>query len=181
MAADIPPPPPALTGQPTTTPVTDPLGQPAQVDPFSVAYHDHPDIVSAMRNMWTKQNNGDARSESTMIIRGRDVKGNPITRFPKDTQDYSKERFDLLPGDKAIIHTHPNVMDGMPSKADRDIADKNKLDMYTVSKDGLYLYRTGMKQPELVKKGTDWLNPPNVCVPNAKKVCIGPDGPIYAK
>jgi hypothetical protein len=56
-------------------------------------------------------------------------------------------------------------MEARPSQADMDIANKRGIDMYTLSRDGLYRYAPGMKQAELVVQGTDFLNHPNAFVP----------------
>lgn len=145
-----------LAGKPAAAP-TNALDTP-KIDPMSIPVHDHPDVVNAMRDAWTKRMNGEDRSESTIVVHGRKPDGTPIMRFPKDTGDYAKETFDIAPGDKAIIHTHPNRMDPQPSPADRQIADKYGLDMYTVSKAGLYRYSKGMKQAERIYDSPDFLS-----------------------
>jgi hypothetical protein len=62
-----------------------------------------------------------------------------------------------VPGDKAIFHVHPAGFDPRPSDADRDIADKHGVDIYSLSKVGLYKYSKGMKDPQLIENGLDFL------------------------
>jgi hypothetical protein len=134
---------------------------PRTPSPFDLPVYQHPAVLAQMAQMWQHQQNGNTRTESTMVLHSRRPDGTPIIRSMPDTADYSRETFGIMPGDTQIIHTHPNVMDARPSQADMDIANKYGVEMYTVSKDGLYRYAPGMKKAELAIQGTDFLNHPN--------------------
>jgi hypothetical protein len=132
----------------------------ATPDPFSQPIYEHPDVVKAMQGIWTSNRNGNAKSESSFVVHSRRPDGTPIIRNMPDTNDYAKETFSIMPGDTAIVHTHPNGMNYVPSPADMKIADEHPgLEMYVVSQHGLYRYVKGMKKPEQIYSSTDFLAP----------------------
>ena len=144
-----------------STPVSPPtLAKPAAN--FAQPFNENSDIKDHMNKIWEAHKNGQGSSEGSFVIHGRKPDGSPVLRDIPDSEDYHKERFSIMPGDKAIIHTHPDLTDPKPSEADREIADKNGLDMYTLSNGGLYLYRKGMKEPQRVYNDTSFLSPPKV-------------------
>lgn len=65
-------------------------------------------------------------------------------------------QFTIPVGTIAIFHTHPQGRDRMSEK-DMAVADKANLDMYVISRSGLYHYRPRMKGPEMLQAGTDYL------------------------
>jgi len=140
------------------TPVM-PKAQP-KVDPFSVPYYQHPEVIKALGDIWTRRQNGESRAESSFNINSRKPDGTPIIVPNKDTEDYSKETFNIGPNTTAIFHTHPNIMDPRPSEADMKIArDHPTLEMYTMTRNGIWLYKKGFKEPQLVVNNLDFLSP----------------------
>jgi hypothetical protein len=78
---------------------------------------------------------------------------NPVVH----TNQNGKLSFNIPPGTTAVFHTHPQGHDPM-SQQDIDVANQNHVDMYVISVSGLYHYRPGMKEPEMLLAGTDYLN-----------------------
>jgi hypothetical protein len=115
-------------------------------DVFVPAYT-HPDVQNAMADIYAKQGFGTRDTESSFIIHGHKPDFTPILKPVKEAQVRHHETFDIAPGDTAIVHTHPNSDDPRPSQPDRDIADKHNIDIYTVTSQGVFLYRKGMKTP----------------------------------
>ena len=124
---------------------------------FDTPFYQDPAVIKALASMWEHQLLGNSKTESSLVIHGRDAASNVILRACPDTHDYSRETFSLMPNDKAIFHTHPNSRESKPSTADIAIADKYGVEMYVLSKDGLWMYRTGMSSPVLVIQGTSFL------------------------
>lgn len=123
---------------------------------FSTPVYESPAVVAAMRVMWRSHVDGKDGSESTIILHSRRPDGTPIIRTVPDTKDFSRETFPLMPGDTAVIHTHPASKDPRPSETDKKIADKYGIEMFTLSNEGVYRYKTG-EGTTLVVAGTEFL------------------------
>ncbi len=127
-------------------------------DPFSIPMYQNPAAVEDMRSVWEKNAEGKLPTESSFVVHGRRPDGSPILMPVQDQHQYKKESFSIRPGDSDIVHTHPSLpgTDPKPSPADMTIADQHPgMGMYVMGRDGLYRYVKGMKEPELVQKGTD--------------------------
>lgn len=59
----------------------------------------------------------------------------------------------------AIVHTHPNKSHPEPQGPDLLIADKFGVPMFTITRDGMYLYDPATKNIAKVQDGLDWLKP----------------------
>ena len=125
-------------------------------EPFTTPVYQSPTVVAAMRVMWRSHVDGKDGSESTIILHLRRPDGTPVVRTVPDTKDFSRETFPLMPGDTAVIHTHPASKDPHPSEADKKIADKYGIEMFTLSAAGVYRYKTG-EGTTLVVDGTSFL------------------------
>ena len=123
---------------------------------FDTPFYKEPAVLKALAGVWERQALGNSKAESSFVIHGRTTTGDVIMRACPDTYDYSRETFSLMPGDKAIFHTHPNSREGKLSTADIAIADRYGVEMYVLSKDGLWMYRTG-HSPVLLIQGTSFL------------------------
>ena len=117
----------------------------------NVELHLKPEIIDAMRSAWTKAGGGVSRSEAGFYV-GSD---GSTTAADRTNQDGALQ-FIIPAGTTAIFHTHPQGHDRM-SQQDMVVADKGNLDMYVISHSGLYHYRPGMKGPEMLQAGTDYL------------------------
>ena len=109
-----------------------------------------PEIIEAMRNAWLRASLGNSRNEAGFCYNGMI---NPVVH----TNQNGKLSFNIPPGTTAVFHTHPQGHDPM-SQQDIDVANQNHVDMYVISVSGLYHYRPGMKEPEMLLAGTDYLN-----------------------
>ena len=115
----------------------------------TVELHLRPEIIEAMRNAWLSASLGNSPNEAGFYYNGTI---NPVAH----TNQNGKLAFNIPPRTTAVLHTHPQGHDLM-SQQDIDVANQNHIDMYVISRSGLYHYRPGMKGPEMVQAGTDYL------------------------
>ena len=108
-----------------------------------------PEIIEAMRDAWLRASLGNSRNEAGFCYNGTI---NPVVQ----TNQNGKLSFNIPSGTTAVFHTHPQGHDPM-SQQDIDVANHNHVDMYVISASGLYHYRPGMKEPEILQTGTDYL------------------------
>jgi hypothetical protein len=57
----------------------------------------------------------------------------------------------------AVVHTHRNSDDPGPSKADRRLADRFRIPVFTMTSRGMYVYDPLTKKIVEVHQGLDWL------------------------
>jgi hypothetical protein len=131
---------------------------PAVSPNFTLPSHQIPEVRDALAKMWQSTSNGTTGAESSVVLHGLKADGSPIMRVPPNTNQHDSETFSIAPGDKALYHVHPEHTDPKPSDADMKIADRYGIDMYSLSSQGLYKYSKGMKAPQLVESGLDWLS-----------------------
>jgi hypothetical protein len=115
----------------------------------NVELHLRPEIIEAMRNAWLSASLGNSRNEAGFYYDGTI---NPVAL----TNQNGQLSFIIPAGTTAVFHTHPQGHDPM-SRQDIDVANQNNVDMYVISRSGLYHYRPGMKGPEMLQAGTDYL------------------------
>jgi hypothetical protein len=128
-------------GVPATVPRTDPLG-----------YHDMPGVMDAMRQMWVRARNGVDDSEA-----GFSYDSDGTINFAPHSNQYSHESVPRTPNTIAVFHTHPNSRSARMSTEDIAAANQANVDMYVLSRAGLYHFKPGMKYPELLMSGTGFL------------------------
>lgn len=125
-------------------------------DGATIPFYNRPEAIQTMADVWKHNQYGNSPTESSFLVHGHRADGTPILLPPEDQHQRHHETFKFGPGDTDIVHTHPNEVDPKPSVPDMDIANQHPgLGMYVVSKDGLYRYVKGMKNPELVQTGSD--------------------------
>jgi hypothetical protein len=123
----------------------------AQTNPnFDRPVTDFANVRHAIAVIYEQQSYGNFNSESEFTLHRRTPDGTPLIREIHNGNNRFHEEFYLMAGDTAVFHTHPSSRLPYPSEQDIEVAEKYRLDMYTVSSQGVYLYRTGMTQPELV-------------------------------
>ena len=133
------------------------LGRFNWVDGFWSA-HIHPEVQSAMADIFASERYGTNHSESSFIVHGYRPDLTPIIRRVPTIAARELDRFEVIAGDTAIVHTHPDKDDPRPSEEDMNIATKYHFDMYTVTSRGVFLYRKGMEVPMLVIDRDTFLN-----------------------
>ena len=113
--------------------------------------HRRPEIQGALREIWVRAGGGVYKTESAFIY----DKTVGVELVPP-TNQFEKMSIEIRPTTQAIFHTHPIGQNRM-SENDINTANQNHVDMYVLSRDGLYFYSPGMRAPRLVVFGTDFL------------------------
>ena len=111
-----------------------------------------PEILAALNKAWTQAKLGMANTEAGFYV----DKDGGINMAPQ-SNEFSRLPITISKGTTSLFHTHPSDRSKM-SAYDMQIANKQNVEVYVLSKDGLYYYRPGMKAPNLVQIGTDFLS-----------------------
>jgi hypothetical protein len=124
-----------------------------------------PDVIRAMRVIWSESGNGTTGIESTFLLNGTPesyrMEHEPLTG------ERMKQQFHAYPGSTfAVFHVHPNMSGIYPStptdnvtndgKGDTWYADKYGWDVYVVSRGGLTVYRPSGELTIKLRNGLDW-------------------------
>ena len=114
-------------------------------------------IVKDFQNVWTLAKTGKDPTESVMLL-FRAVGGGYKSRVLPPTNEHKKSTFDLPSHALAIFHTHPSECEPYPSPEDKQIADKHRVLMFTLTVSGMYVYDPHTKKTTRVVAGIDWLD-----------------------
>ncbi|HKS42769.1 MAG TPA: hypothetical protein VJX74_19310 [Blastocatellia bacterium] len=117
-------------------------------------FDDH--VVDKFRDAWRSSGNGTTTQESVLLIL-RMADGSYSARSMGATNEYKSFTFNWHPAAVAIVHTHPNSSSPKPQSADRQVADKFGVLMFTITSRGMYLYDPSTKKTTKVQDGLDWL------------------------
>ncbi len=117
-------------------------------------------VVDEFQKAWLLSKNGTSNREAVVLV-FRSTAGNYIARTLAITNEQSQFTFRLDPAAIAIAHTHPNHCDPAPSKDDRQLADRLRVPIITITKSGMYVYDPAAKITSKVQNGLDWLNSSN--------------------
>lgn len=128
-----------------------------------------PDVIQAMKKAWSQSANGTSGVEAGFRLDGtpRSYKIVP-NAF---TNQMKKQTLTIMSGlTFAIFHVHPNSSTRFPSTpsnnadnkkdgGDTFIADKFKLKIYVMHKDGMTMYDWQTKTVTELRKNMEWLKP----------------------
>ena len=145
------PPRPAMVAQEPAQPnIALPQGEPWLSDPA---------VIAALGKAWTASGNGMATREGTVVLYNNpDGTIRPV-HLPI-TNDHKTYKVKLEPNAAAILHTHSNRDAFRPSDGDRAEADRVRIPIYTLTRQGMYRYDPNTKKTELVRQGLTWLDKP---------------------
>jgi len=127
-----------------------------------------PDVIQAMKKAWSQSANGTSGVEAGFRLDGtpRSYKIIP-NAF---TNQQKMQSLKIIPGlTFAIFHVHPNNSTRFPSTpknnsqsnkdGDTGIADRFKMQIYVMHKDGMTMYDPITKEVTELRKNLDWLKP----------------------
>jgi len=118
---------------------------------------DNPEVVAALRTVWFQTINGRRGTEASFRLDGKPSAYRIITSPP--TNEFRKQKLEIIPGlTLAVFHVHTAKGEPEPSPADRSIADRYKLRMYTIHLQGLYEYDPVTKRTTKLRDGVKWMN-----------------------
>lgn len=118
------------------------------------------EMVEEFRKAWVNAHAGASAIEGLVLI-FRLEDGSYQARLQHKTNQYKKVTFSWTSDVAAIVHTHPKSSDPRPSSADREIADRCGVPIFTITLHGMYVYDPVTKKISRVMKRLDWLDPSN--------------------
>jgi hypothetical protein len=116
----------------------------------------NPKTIAALRTAWRDSANGRAGIEASFRLDGS-LSAYRIVVTPFTNQRRT-QTVPIVPGVTfAVFHVHTAKADPEPSPADREIADRYKLKMYTIHTQGLYVYDPVTRRTAKLRDGVDWM------------------------
>ena len=123
------------------------------------------DTIKAMQHIWRQSQNGMSGIEASFMVNGT-PEAYTIEQ-EKMTGERGMQTIIEYPGQTfAIFHVHPNSSGQYPSTpsnnyannghGDTGMADRWKIDIYVVHRNGLSVYRWKTKETMLLRHGMDW-------------------------
>jgi hypothetical protein len=142
-----------------------PIALAALLSPFHLLAEDrvftpdvlaNPDTIAAIRTAWSDSANGRTGIEASFRLDGR-LSAYRIVVTPFTNQRRT-QTVPIIPGVTfAVFHVHTAKADPEPSPADREIADRYKLKMYSIHTQGLYVYDPVTRKTAKLRDGVDWV------------------------
>ena len=123
---------------------------------FDVAKIDRA-VVARFREAWASAGLGNKNIEVVILIR-RNRDGSYRADVDNTDKRHRSARFAWSPSIIAVFHTHPNRASKKPSAADRKLADRFRVPIYTLTSRGLWAYDPAIKKTSLIIKGLRWLS-----------------------
>jgi len=120
----------------------------------TVAAPIQPDIHQAMLRAWAQSDYGQTSREAGFVLDG-DAQHYAIWITPPDNRDGALE-LKLYPQTFAVFHVHPDASLPTASDADKKVANRYHVKMYTMSRSGVWLYDPATKKTAKIA-GEDWL------------------------
>ena len=117
-------------------------------------------LVDEFQKAWLLSKNGTSNREAVVLV-FRSTTGSYMGKTLAITNEQARLTFRMDPAAIAIVHTHPNHCDPAPSKDDRQLADRLRVPIITITKSGMFVYDPAAKSVRKVQNGLDWLNSSN--------------------
>lgn len=114
------------------------------------------DVIKQFNKAWKQSWHGTQMNEAVvLILRNTDGSLKAMT-LPQTNEPYGFT-FAWNPATVAIVHTHPNSCDPKPQTADKEIADRLRVPIFTITSKGMFMYDPTTKQITKIFEGLDWL------------------------
>ena len=107
---------------------------------------------------WHRSGGGSLDIEGLVLI-FRNPDGSYRAEEKGRTNQFRQFTFKWDPDAIAIVHTHPNNRNPRPQEMDIRIADSRGVLMFTITRNGMFMYDPATKRITKVKDGLDWLEP----------------------
>ena len=117
-------------------------------------------LVDEFQKAWLLSKNGTSNREAVVLV-FRTTAGSYMGKTLAITNEQAHLTFRMDPAAIAIVHTHPNHCDPSPSKDDRQLSDRLRVPIITITKSGMFVYDPAAKSVRKVQNGLDWLNSSN--------------------
>src|SRR5262249_45459397 len=115
------------------------------------------DVTKELNKAWRFARCGTANVEALVLI-FKNADGSYRAQALAPKNEYNQFTFKWSAGVIAIIHTHPTNCAPRPTANDMRIADKYRVPMFTITRDGMFLYDPNTRKVTKVQNNLDWLN-----------------------
>jgi len=117
---------------------------------------DDPRVVRAMQSVWMESSYGALNVEAAFRLDGSPSRYRIVAAPP--TNAAQQQTVPIIAGATfAVCHVHPTRTRPEPSQADRSIADRFHLKIYTIHVRGLYEYDPVTRRTTRLRGGVDWM------------------------
>jgi len=117
----------------------------------------NPNVIREFGKAWQAARYGKADSEGAVLL-FRKADGSLVATGQGYTNEFDSFTFKCNPAAIAIVHTHRNSVGAEPSAADRKVADRLGVPIFTITSRGMYVYDPEMKRVVKMQDGLDWLD-----------------------
>jgi len=114
-------------------------------------------VVDAFGEAWRRSGNGSLPQEGVVLIL-RMANGGYSGRELGATNEHKQFTFRWHPATIAIVHTHPNTSDPKPQAEDIAVANKHNVPIFTITRQGMYVYDPGARTLAKVMSDLEWLD-----------------------
>lgn len=116
------------------------------------------DLINQFRKAWATSKAGfDSREGLVIVFLMQD--GRYVGRSPGATNEFEQVSFKWDPASIALVHTHPNSINAMPSGIDQLTAERLGIPVFTITNRGMYVYNPTTMKTTRVMKDLDWIEP----------------------
>jgi hypothetical protein len=117
----------------------------------------NPQVIREFDKAWRAAGQGKADTERAILI-FRKLDGSLVAEGQGYTNEFDSFTFKWNPAAIAIVHTHRNYDAAEPSPADKEVANKLRVPIFTITSRGMYVYDPEMERVTKVQDGLDWLD-----------------------
>ena len=135
------------------------LNEPYNPPPPTLTIYCVPDVIEPMIYAWGQSVNGTNGTEAGFRTDGKPEVGGYTVVRNNFTNQQMAQLLEVTNTTFAIFHVHPKGGDPKPSKPDQNIGNKYGIEMYTMSRQGLYLYDPNVGSSVLLRSNLDWIKP----------------------
>ena len=116
-----------------------------------------PQVIKEFNGAWQQCVLGTKNNEAVVLVL-RDADGSTrAVSGGNSTQSY-EFTFKWNPAIIAIFHTHPNNRDPKPVKQDIQVARRFDVPIFTLTRQGMFMYDPATERITKIKNGIDWLD-----------------------
>jgi len=108
------------------------------------------------KRAWHVTRNG-ANGFEGLVLVYKAEDGSISARSQGKSEEQHRFTFRFTPNIIAVVHTHPNVDNPLPGRADLKVADRFLVPVFTLTRRGMYVYDPETRKISIVRNGLDWL------------------------
>jgi hypothetical protein len=115
-------------------------------------------VIQEFNKAWAVALIGEANYERAVLL-FRNADGSLVAEAQGFTGEIRRFTFKWNPSAIAIVHTHSNHDGAEPSPDDKEVANKLRVPIFTITSRGMYVYDPETKQVIKMQDGLDWRDP----------------------